>query len=102
MEMKDAITGNKLDFFFAILNQLIAKREIKRGKDFRLMEGCNGKVLSLHMESIYASYAKAVGVEAPLLMDIRHMLQNSQFLLMNLKSWISILNDTTLKLNLIL
>lgn len=96
--MKDVITGNKLDSFFAILNQLIAKGEIKRGKDFRLMEGCNGKVLSLHMESIYTSYAEAVGVEAARLMDIRHMLQNSQFFIKYAKvvqfRWKETLRDT--------
>lgn len=79
MEIKEVTTGSKLESFFTILNQLIVKGKIKRGKDFRLMEECNGKVLSLHMESIYASYAKTVGVEAVSLMDIRHMLQNSQF-----------------------
>lgn len=90
-------TTNKLESFFTTLNQLIAQGEIKRGKDFKLVEETNGKVLYLHMESIYAMYCKAVGLGATRLDDLRCLLHHAPFFVKYAKSvqfkWKDPIND---------
>lgn len=94
----EGTTTNKLELFFTTLNQLIVKGKIKRGKDFKIVEFPDGKALYLHLESIYAIYSNAVGMEAASLIDIRNMLQSSSFFMKYTKKvkfeWKEILKDT--------
>lgn len=69
---------SKLDIFFATLDQLITSGFVKRGKDFRLVEEPNGKVLYLHMESIHPKYQFSMGnAEFLPLIDLRAFMERS-------------------------
>lgn len=71
-------TKSKLEIFYITLEQLIASVAIKRGKDFRLVEKANKKVLYLHIESIYHHYRAAVKEQECLsIAFLRTYLENS-------------------------
>ena len=71
-------TTNKIETFFIALAKLIASGTIKRGKDFKLKEEANGKVLFLHVESIYSHYTALLKEDSLSINDLRTHLETSQ------------------------
>lgn len=70
-------TTNKMETFFLAMAQLITSGTIKRGKDFKLKEEANGKVLYLHIESIYSHYNALLGINSLSIIYLRTYLESS-------------------------
>lgn len=66
METKQTRIGG----FFATISTLIMQGKLKRGKDYKISEWSNGKVLFLHLESIYPLYKDADPKSTLLLSDL--------------------------------
>lgn len=70
-------TKNKMEIFFLAIAQLIASGKIKRGKDYKLVEESNGKVLYLHIESIYSHYNALLKSDSLSISSLRSYLESS-------------------------
>lgn len=70
-------TTNKMETFFLAVANLITSGAIKRGKDYKLVEESNGKVLYLHVESIYSHYNALLGSNSLSITHLRGYLERS-------------------------